>query len=1157
MKKITLLIAFLAINVSFAQFNESAPWIKNLKKYISPQEMQQRKQQPQLFTFYEVQEAFNTYWETHDKNKKGSGYKPFKRWEYQVESEVNVNGYLPTAQDKWNAWEAKNNFSTASKSVLADQSNWQPVGPFTTVGTGSWSTGQARVNVVLVDPNNAANSTNIWYVGTPAGGIWKSTDNGSSWIPLTDKLPQIGVSGIAVDYNDSDTIYIATGDDDAGDSQSVGVWKSTDGGTTWNATGLNPGNSPTSMNDIYMHPTNSNVLWVATNNGVYKTTDAGVNWNQTLAGDIKDIKLRPGNPNFIYVVTSNKFYKSTNSGTTFSQVSTGLPANSGRLVIDVTPANSGYVYVLSVKTDWTIQGLYRSTNSGNSFTARNTTTDILESTQGWYDLALGVSDVNANQVYVGCLNIWRSNNGGTNFTKINNWSAPLGSAYTHADIHFLRAYNGIMYAGTDGGVYSSNDNGATFENHTFGIQASQLYKIAVSTTNVNKMVGGLQDNGGHAFNSTTGQSRNYYGADGMDTAVDPTNENIFYGFIQSGGGPYISTDAGATLSGSVTKPENGNWVTPMAINSVGKLYGGYEKLFRLDGTTWVELADFNAFTTDRCDLLEIAPSDDTIMYAVVDNVLKRSTNSGVTFTNIETFGSDVKGIGVHQTNPNIVWITTSGVGRGVFKTTNGLAGATFNNVTSNLPTAGVGEYFTDIVHQANHTDNPVFLATGLGVYRLDDTSINWEPFFVNLPNTQVTDLEINIIDESITAATYGRGVWRSSIPVQMVANDVKMITINNPTSVNINCSTNVLPEITVKNNGLNTINAIAVNYTVDGGVTSTYNWSGSLASTLETTFTLPQLNLSRALHVLNVETIIAGDANAGNNTFSVDFYTNDSSAVNVVNTFEAPSDILITNSTWEQGVPTGANLSASASGTQVYATNLSGNYPNNANAYLTSQCYDLTQIVNPILHFDMAFDIEENWDYAYVEYTLDSGATWTTLGSKNSMPLWYNSDATANGIPGAQWTGEAANVHASGGTNGTMREYSYDFAGNVGIGETDLTGATNILFRIALKSDGLVVKEGLIIDDFVITGTPLAIEDYTTHNLVIYPNPSKGIFNIKFQNIRNEVQLSVLDVFGKKVYTTKINTLLYQLNLNNLATGVYFLNINDVHQQTTKKIIIK
>ena len=128
----------------------------------------------------------------------------------------------------------------------------------------------------------------IVFAGAPPACIWKSSDGGLTYIPLSDDLPQIGVSSIAIDYNNPNIMYIATGDDDAGDSYSVGVWKSIDGGLNWNPTGLGPSNSPSSIYEIEMHSNDSNIMWAATNGGLYKTTN-GENWIQTQSGAFQGV----------------------------------------------------------------------------------------------------------------------------------------------------------------------------------------------------------------------------------------------------------------------------------------------------------------------------------------------------------------------------------------------------------------------------------------------------------------------------------------------------------------------------------------------------------------------------------------------------------------------------------------------------------------------------------------------------------------------------------------------------------------------------------------------------------------------------------------------------------------------------------------------------
>lgn len=1083
--------------------------------------------------------AFNTYWLTRDKNAKGSGYKPFMRSEYYWRNFANESGYIQSSDDFWNAWRQKNQ-SKSNRTITnrsLPSSDWQPVGPFTHTNTGSWSSGQGRVNIVHVDPSNPS----VIYLGAPAGGIWKSTNNGTNWTPLTDDLPQIGVSGIAVDYSDSNTIYIATGDKDAGDSYCVGVYKSTDGGLTWNPTGTMGGSNPSRAGDIIIHPTNNQILWCATSNGIYKTTNAGISWTQVQAGDFSqgNIRLKPGDPTKVYASSENSFFRSVDTGSTFTAVTVSTIATTSRIIIDVTPANSNLVYALSVNTSNTLNGIYKSTNEGVSFSRAFGTPDILESNQAWYDLALAVSPTNADEIYTGCLNVWKSTTGGSTFSKLNSWSNPTGPSYTHADIHYLGFHGNKLFAGTDGGIYVSENNGTNFTDLTAGVQISQFYKIAVAKQTSANMVGGLQDNGGHAYSGS--QWKNYYGADGMDTAINPTNPNQYYGFIQNGNSLYISNSAGNAISSSVSSPggANGNWVTPLIANNSGELFSGFAGLYKLTGSAWVQ-QNVDGLGTGNLDEIAVDPSNDDIMYVANGVKLYKSTNRGVNFTNVfNSVNGNITFIEVHSTDSNIVYLVTEGASGKVLKSTDG--GVSFTDFSTGLPFIGKN----CIVHQGRNTDNPLYVGTALGVYYRDDTMSSWSPFDTNLPNVSVTDLEINLEDAKLIAATYGRGVWQTNIPVQVPANDLKFVSIQNP-GINISCGSSIMPQVEVKNNGTNSVSSVTVNYLID---TTPYNyvWNGLLAPSATTIIDLPTATLTRGVHSMNVTTTITNDAYPDNNSGLTQFYVNDAGSVGVTNPFTSTSDALIsyneggTTSQWVRGIRSGGAMDSA--GNTVYTTNLLGNYPDLTKSYIVSQCYNLSNVVNPTISFDMKFDLEANWDVVYVEYSTNFGANWTVLGEQG--PTWYNSnrtEATAGNdcynCPGAQWTG----------TDTTLKTYTYPL--------NALNSQTNIIFRIVFHSDESANQLGVNIDNFVITGT-LSNQNFELQNIVLYPNPSKGIFNIALGNIQ-PTAIDVYDLTGKIILSKKdiqISNVEASLNLSNAATGIYFVKITADNQSIVKRII--
>jgi photosystem II stability/assembly factor-like uncharacterized protein len=1126
---LVLLFTFCCL-FSNAQVGSGTPWMKGLKH-----------SEANPLTFKEIVDAGNAYWKTRDTDAKGSGYKPFKRWESFWQSYVNSDGFLPTSQELWDVWEAKNSQKSQRRSsaVRTDESNWESMGPTDFLNRTTNSANIGRVNTIVVDPYNS----NIIYVGSPAGGIWKSTDAGQTYIPLTDYLPQIGVSGITIDPTNTDILYIATGDDDYNNALSVGIWKSTDAGANWQQTGLNPSNTPYRTSEIYINPSDANMLWVATSDGIFKSTDGGETWTNKQSGGFRDLKVKPSDPNIIYGTTDDKFYKSTDAGETFTHITDGLPTSSGRLFIDITPANNNLVYMVASNTDNTYQGIYKSLDSGTTFTQMENTTNIFESSQSWYDLAIAVSNSNENEIYVGCLNVWKSSDGGDSFSKLNEWYSRTNS-YTHADIHFIRSFNDGIFVGSDGGIFESTNAGNTFTDLTPGLAISQFYRISVSKQNSNKIAGGLQDNGGFGRDE---QWSNYHGGDGMEGVIDLNNDNIYYGFSQRGGSLNINTTSGqngGTAGYGPPSGEEGNWITPLSINKESELYAGYSSVYNFSSGNWTKVSDtFEA----NIEVLELDPIDSDIMYvsfSYYDNVngsihheLHRSINHGVTFSLIQNLTNNITSIEVNNNDNTIVYITTSGGSGKVYKSTD--QGDNFIEITGTLPNVTKNI----IKHQPFSPTNALYLGTSLGVYRYDDLTNDWGLYETNLPNTAVRDLSINTVDYNITAGTHGRGIWRSDLQAEALApNDIQLVAVENLVSMQINCGA-ISPQLRVLNNGQNSINTIDITYSFDGANETPLIWNGTIASQATAVLDLVDITLASGIHSLNVTTTINNDYFTHNNSTEITFYVNETGETGVVNTFENSSDELIVvnegGDVWQRGVPTGALLNTAASGTNVYGTNLSGNYENNLKGYLTSKCYDLTTLANPVLKFQMAFDLETNYDVAYVQYSTNQGVDWEILGSSTD-PNWYNSSANGcSNCVGGQWTG----------TDTNLTEYSYDLAA--------FSTQSNMIFRMVFHSDGYVNLEGVVIDDLLVDGTTLDADNFQINQISVYPNPSKDVFYVKLNN-STPFDLRVTDITGKIVYTKKqINSgTPFPLQMEAYSSGVYFLQIEANNQLTTRKLIL-
>lgn len=723
---------------------------------------------PENISFKEQTNSFNAYWENKDINQKGNGYKPFKRWEYHWRNYVQEDGTLPNGNELWSLFEQKQLISQNA------ESNWTSIGPWNTLQ----SKGQGRVNTFIVDPNNPE----IYYVGTPAGGIWKSEDAGLNWTPLSDYIPQIGVSAIAIDPNNSQIIYIGTGDDDGGDSIGIGIMKSIDGGVTWKRT-----NSNTSMDywvgEIYIHPQNSNVLWASSRRGFFKSTDAGENWVQILLGNqtvnenfaVKDIKLKPGDPEVIYAVSYSAFWKSTNGGNSFTKIKTGLPNTSNKYAIAVSPANPDLVYVLRAAEDSSFGGLYKSLDSGESFT--KTQESSLElwgpGAQSYYDMEICVSPVDPDIVDIGAVIRYRSKDGGNSIESTCSFCTP-----THVDVHYLGYFNNVLYEGNDGGIYQliGNELGSpsSWKNLTNGLAISQVYKLTVakSADMFPNVIAGLQDNGGFSFNTFSWS--NWVGSDGMDNAMHPTNENLFFSFRQNGDQLNISEDGGLTRTSFLSKPngETGYWVTPLQMDEDGILWTAFSGgIYYANGAynNWFKKTlnniYFGIITNMEMARHPFQSSNNVMFISNTENRIFKSYDRGQFFIPIDSPKNlppniALSSIEIFNGNPNIVYITYSD--GNIFRSVDG--GENWVSIRKNLGNIPI---FV-IKHQEKSMYNDLYIGTHLGVFYTNFMMDKWERFDNNLPNTPVKDLEINIENNTITAGTYGRGVWVSPLATSTV-----------------------------------------------------------------------------------------------------------------------------------------------------------------------------------------------------------------------------------------------------------------------------------------------------------------------------------------------------------------------------------------------------
>jgi PKD repeat protein len=714
------------------------------------------------------------------------GWEVFKRWESYMTPRLYPSGDRSVMTNAYN--EYLDNFYASTGPMRGPSggvtptpavANWALIGPTTSIPSGGGGAG--RVNFVRFDPT----TTNTIYVGSPGGGLWKSTNAGATWATQTDQLAVIGCSDIAINPTNTLIQYLATGDGEASDTYSIGVLKTTNGGTTWLPSGLSwVVTNGRVISRLLMNPQNPNTIFAATSNGVYRTINAGGAWTQiaTAVANIKDIEYKPGDTTTVYACSTTLFYKSTNAGISFVTTATGLPAAASvsRLAIAVTAAAVADVYVLASNTAYGFQGLYLSTNSGTSFVAKSTTPNILGYSntgataggQGWYDLSIAVSPTNANLVIVGGVDIWKSTDGGATWTLNAEWTGS-GAPYVHADIHaleFLPASATTYFAGCDGGFFKTSNTGTAWSDLSNGLQISEAYRIGLSKTNANLLNTGWQDNGTARWTGTAAWTRPL-GGDGMEALIDWSNANIQYGELYYGDIRKTTTagnyTTGIVASGGAagTVDADGDWVTPYieAPSNAATLFVGKSQVFKStnSGTTWAQVGTVSGGTGNIIALANAASNINYIYAAKIDKFYACTT--GAAFVDrtagLPTASAAISYIAVDPLNALRVWVTFSGYSSANKVWYSADAGATWSNYSTGLPNLPAN----CIVYQASSSNDPLYVGTDVGVYYRDNTAGSWTSYSTGLPNVSVRELEIQYTALKLRAATFGRCIWQSDL----------------------------------------------------------------------------------------------------------------------------------------------------------------------------------------------------------------------------------------------------------------------------------------------------------------------------------------------------------------------------------------------------------
>ena len=1097
MKKIILLISLLVfVQVSFAQL-----W----RDYLP-----QNKSKEGNYTLYDYKKAFKAYCENYklknnitafDKDPENKefgipGYSQYKRWEWYWEPRVDSKtGEFP----KKSAWEVWQDFKS-TKNVKSVGGTWTNRGDaiLDPIDAGSiQESGTGRLNCALFVPGD----DNHIFIGAAAGGLWETTDGGSSWNCLTDNNPILGVSDVAIppdyDKTTNPTIYIATGDRDAGDDPSIGILKTTDGGSTWTQTGLDfHDKSGVRIGRIIIDSGNKNIMWAATSLGIYRSADAGANWTFVQGGNFIDMEIKPGSSTDLVATTygwSPRVYRTTDGGITWTNTWTAPSADEFRCDVAMTPAAPNNVYIITANGNsgngMAFYALYKSTDSGVTFSqvysgstnnlygwgANNAVSD---GGQGWYDATLAVSSTNANVIYIAGVNGFISTNGGTSFTICNAWDSGYGADVIHADHHngYFRPSDDRLFDVNDGGFYYCDNvtsgSSSSWTSLTDGLVTGQLYDIGVAQTYNNEVITGFQDNGTKLVKSTSTDYDQVIGGDGMCCAINPTNNNIQYG-TYARMRVYKSTNDGGSFS-VIRNSGNADWAGPVEADPQGgEVYIGDDRVKQYRGTStqWNNLSQSLDATDYLKTLAVFNDGSNKMIWTASPNGCWKSPlggGSGSGYTTISGLPADqVTDIDIDDDDYNHVYVCFGGYDNyNVYETTNG--GTTWTDISEGLPAVPCGAI---VINENNTTQNEVYVGTDAGIYvKLGNAP--WQLFTDGMPMVSITDLEIYYGGASpvIYASTYGRGVWSSDCydPPTL---DASISYINVPADEYCSLG-NITPTVKLANIGTTTLTSATVSYTIDGGAPVSQNWTGSLAQGATTIITFPSIALTYGTHdfVATVSNPNGGtDSNADNDsrskTFSV--WNNDvpysQSFDNFTPAIGYAGDAVVLEECWtNDSGESNLDWSVTQGETPSGGTGPSGDHTSSNGRYLYTEVSGISTatVVNLL---SPTFDL--------TNYNNNQISFWYQLNGANCGSLQidlYYGGSWHNGIS-AVWNGTTG-TSVSGNQGASWYQVTADISA--------ADGYNDVQIRIS-STTGTAYDGDIAIDDFNITGVSACTQPTT------------------------------------------------------------------------------